>query len=366
MAFELPKLVDLTDDQNNILFAPLDKNMIVQGPPGTGKSVLAIYRAADLSKAKRKILLLVYNRPLKMYIEKTIRRQGICAEVASYTGWLYSIYRDHHLDRPEFREEWDYSKVVEDFKEIGQIYDVILIDEAQDLPLNLIKALTYIGKNVECFMDVGQRIQNNERIGNADVARALNINSMYTLEQNFRNTEEILNYAQLYNNSGQDIETMTTGEKPFIKKCASLEEEYGYITDVINANSTRTIGIFTSYNQIEDVWEEIKARTPSQIPIHVYNSNNKEHQKIDFETNGVFILTTGCMKGLEFDVVIIPEFNKLYGRKDPEVNKNTFYVAVTRAAEEVFCFYTEEGTKTGNIDVFGPLVGHEDVVEWEK
>jgi Uncharacterized conserved protein (DUF2075). len=50
VAFELPRLVDLTDDQLTILNASYDKNMIVSGAPGTGKSVLAIYRAADLSK----------------------------------------------------------------------------------------------------------------------------------------------------------------------------------------------------------------------------------------------------------------------------------------------------------------------------
>ena len=64
MAFELPRLVDLTDDQLTILNASYDKNMIVSGAPGTGKSVLAIYRAADLSKHNKRTLLLIYNKPL--------------------------------------------------------------------------------------------------------------------------------------------------------------------------------------------------------------------------------------------------------------------------------------------------------------
>jgi len=64
VAFELPRLVDLTDDQLTILNASYDKNMIVSGAPGTGKSVLAIYRAADLSKHNKRTLLLIYNKPL--------------------------------------------------------------------------------------------------------------------------------------------------------------------------------------------------------------------------------------------------------------------------------------------------------------
>ena len=62
VAFDLPRLVDLTDDQLTILNAAYNKNMIVSGAPGTGKSVLAIYRAADLSKKNSKTFTAPLNR----------------------------------------------------------------------------------------------------------------------------------------------------------------------------------------------------------------------------------------------------------------------------------------------------------------
>ncbi len=68
MAFKLPKNSDLTDEQRVVVNLPFDKNHLVTGAPGTGKSVIAIYRASDMANAGNDVLMLVYNRPLKLYI----------------------------------------------------------------------------------------------------------------------------------------------------------------------------------------------------------------------------------------------------------------------------------------------------------
>ena len=82
---------------------------------------------------------------------------------------------------------------------------------------------------------------------------------------------------------------------------------------------------------------------------------------------GVFVLTFNCIKGLEFDAVIIPRCESIAKSRDEEerISNNKFYVAMTRASEAVLCFYFSMNSKGQKIDVFGPLEGHEDVVDWE-
>lgn len=369
MAFELPKLVDLTDDQLTILNAPYSDNMIVSGAPGTGKSVLAIYRAADLANSGKKALLLVYNRPLRQYISSAVNSLHISTEVSTYYSWLRDIYKTQlHKPVPCNHFEWNWDMVTADFKTLGTLYDNILIDEAQDFPLELINALTYVGKYVNCFMDVDQRIFSKRYTRYQDVAAVLGIEAMYTLSENFRNTEEIFDFAKIYNdNDCNNITTIRNGEKPLFLHVDSEAEQIDTIATIIQNNSTSTIGVFTNYNEQEDTANIIKDHVSSKIQVCAYDSKskNKELWTVDFDHSGVFVLSTGTMKGLEFDIVIIPNVDKLYGKNDSMINANTFYVAATRASEELYCFYTSRNKSNSCIDVFGPLSENEDLVDWE-
>ena len=369
MAFELPKLVDLTDDQLTILNAAYDKNMIVGGPPGTGKSVLAIYRAADLSNKRRKTLLLVYNRPLKFYISTAVDSLHITTEVSTYHAWLNEMYKNViQKNAPKWNFDWDFNAVCEDFKRLGTIYDDIIIDEAQDFPIELIKALTYVGKHISCFMDVKQRIFSSRHASYADIATTLGIRTMYTLSDNFRNTEEIFNFAKLYNSEiDDDILTMRNGEKPLFAKVNSLDQVYETIQNIVDNNPARTIGVFTNYGKQEEVSDSIRKLVGSKVSVRAYdgNSANSNLWKINFDNNGVFVLSTGTMKGLEFDVVVIPRVDGLKRKKDKELDSNTFYVAATRASEDLYCFYETDQQSSSYIDVFGPLNLARDLVDWE-
>ena len=368
MAFDLPRLVDLTDDQLTILNASYDKNMIVSGPPGTGKSVLAIYRASDLAKQKRKTLLLVYNKPLKLYISSAVNKLGISTEVSTYHAWLFSIYRNViHEETPQIDMIWDYNKVITDMQRVGLLYDNIIIDEAQDFPIEMIQALTYVGKTINCFMDVNQRIVNSRYTRYQDIAKILGLKRMYVLKVNFRNTEEVFSFAKLYNSSNSDISTIRNGEKPLFVKTHLEEDVYRILETLIQNNSTRTIGIFTNYGEQERVYDRLVHSLGSKVQISAYDSksSNRDLWKIDFEKTGVFILSTGTMKGLEFDVVIIPSVDSLRGKKDAALNTNTFYVAATRASEELYCLYSKDQSGSPFIDVFGPLMSKKDLVDWE-
>ncbi len=49
MAFKLPKYTELTNEQKLIAGLSFNKNILVSAAPGTGKTVIAVYRAHELS-----------------------------------------------------------------------------------------------------------------------------------------------------------------------------------------------------------------------------------------------------------------------------------------------------------------------------
>lgn len=56
----------------------------------------------------------------------------------------------------------------------------------------------------------------------------------------------------------------------------------------------------------------------------------------------VFLLSFGTMKGLEFDIVILPRIGRIkkqpFAETNPDADKNVIYTAMTRAKEELHIF----------------------------
>ena len=63
--------------------------------------------------------------------------------------------------------------------------------------------------------------------------------------------------------------------------------------------------------------------------------------KLDFLNPGVKVVTFGTMKGLECDIVIIPNIDLIKSERDRIRNNNKIYVAMTRAKEELYMIYRD-------------------------
>lgn len=86
---------------------------------------------------------------------------------------------------------------------------------------------------------------------------------------------------------------------------------------------------------------------------------------IDFDDPGVYVLTYGTMKGLEFDAVLIPTCENINSSNDYAMDNNLLYVAMTRASEKLYCFYIRDYGSGKYIDFFGRIQGHKDLLNWE-
>ena len=348
MAFELPEYNSLSTEQLDYINLRTDMKTVIQGSPGTGKTVIAIYRAAQMRN--KKVLLLVYNRPLMLYLDSAIAQLNLknCV-VSTWHSWLSSFYSLNLKKRvPEiakFQPDWQQVKI--DFQTVDCCYDHIIVDEGQDFPIELIQVLAGITKGMTCCVDTNQAIFQNTN-GIIPVLEQLGIFTPFTLDRNYRNTKEIADAAKLFwtpIDGGMYAGATRSGKKPTVIHCKNFVDQTQKICNVILNNQGRTIGVFTESKGFNQQFCDLQASLQKRVPVQMYKTFGKGNN-INFNTPGVKLLTYGTNKGLQFDIVILARFNMLKSDGNSEVDTNRAFVAMTRACDDLYI--CEVGDYRGN------------------
>ena len=362
VSFVLPGRNKLSKEQLDIINLPVKSSWVIEGGPGTGKTVMAFYRAAQIETASE-VPLLVYNRPLRNYLHSAVKDMSIeNCNVYTYFQWIESFYTDVLEKKCPYIGEYkpDWAQVNEDIENVGKCYEHIIIDEAQDFPLELIKIVGRIAKSVTCFIDPNQTIN----IGQTDVrsaVRFLRVPVAYRLTKNFRNTIEIRDLAALYCQGGEPPVAYVSGEKPRFIKCNDYDEQTAEIVRIIEENLDKSIGIIcgTKKSQV-GLYHALKDELSKSIRIQ----SSSETSNINFDITGVKILNYSNMKGLEFDIVILPRIEKIFSSRDKRIDMNRMYVAISRAVDELYLFYFGTSIGKSYADVLWPILENPDVVTW--
>lgn len=190
MGFKLPNGGDLSEEQLDIINLPTTKDWVIKGAPGTGKTVMAIYRAGQASQISKgkPVLMLVYNNPLMRFLSTAVQGNYYHnVKVQTYHQWMYDIYKEYSLGNvPMDGDDHNWSAIASALARIGKKYAHVIIDEAQDFPIELLKILKSLSDHMTCFIDPNQAIE----IGKTDIygaIKALCVESPYKLTKNFRN-----------------------------------------------------------------------------------------------------------------------------------------------------------------------------------
>jgi len=363
MSFYIPKYKDLVIEQLDIVNLPTNRNWVIQGGPGTGKTVMAIFRAQQISKYK-KTAILVYNRPLKLFLEKAVA--GTNCEVKTYNEWISETYYDcfrtkqyPHIDR----YKPDFVKVEKELLNVGIKYDHIIIDEAQDCPIELLRTVTKVSKNITCFVDPNQEIL-KDKTGTVDLIRALCVPVPYVLTRNFRNTKQIRDASALFCLDGAPAHAVYNGKRPTMVKCSDYEDMYDYICEYCVNNRENSIGIIVDAFSLKRTYETLSDRLGNIIPVQKFK--NVFDSDFDFSKNGVQIFSYGTMKGLEFDSVIIARIDCVYKTPDDRRNYNQLYVATSRPRQDLKVIYFSEHCGSKWINAFTKINNNRDVFDWEE
>ena len=361
MPFEIIRNEDLSKEQLEVLNRTAYSDLVVEGGPGTGKTSLAIMRARRFFPQST-VLVLVYNRPLMLYLQSALQANtGWGFNADTYHNWLGDFYRNTFgcaypcLDK--FEPDWE--KIEPQMTTLGKKYQQIIIDEGQDFPLPLLRILRSLTNHITVFIDPMQAMEDSKT--KTEEAAAILHAPVLRLTTNYRSTEEITEFSNLFRSEGKVLPNkMSDGELPVIAHCANYEKQTKKIVEIIVGNSSKEIGIIANAHSVKHLYGELSELIGKQFNIQYYLS--QQDNNLDFDVPAVRIVTYGTMKGLEFDVVILPRFTRVRTTGDDVADMNRLHVATSRAKEKLYllCFY-ESADKEGYINTIAPLAGRTDL-----
>ena len=162
--FNLPQITQLTIPQQAALNET--KQIALSGGPGTGKSVVSLWRHISNYQRGRKSLLLTFTTTLAKYLSACCITQNQSAADNVKTSLR---------GKPR----------------VGSSWNEIIVDEAQDLPINYYNEVKSIA-NVSYGADDSQILYPDNCSKQSELKSSFNLNVDYVLDRNFRSTQRIM------------------------------------------------------------------------------------------------------------------------------------------------------------------------------
>ncbi|HCS20124.1 MAG TPA: hypothetical protein DIW47_06100 [Bacteroidetes bacterium] len=321
---------ELDDEQYNIKSMSLKNSYIVKGGAGSGKTVLALWRMIEILAQEEDCILIVYTRALKEFIFAALEKNPVFpisarGRVMTEREWILR-------GRPKASH--------------------IIIDEVQDFSSGDIDAFRDNATNsIALFGDSAQKLYTTKHSYDSDgqdsitlsieeIAKKLRL-PVRSLNRNHRLPKKIARFAETMNPEGQKLEHQCRKEGtrvPMVVNCSSSRSEIDWIISLINSRGLTDVGILLPNNDsVMSVYAEFIDR---EIPCELkYKKQDTNRFTLDFSSDNPKIMTYHSAKGLQFQYVFLPFCTRL---NSDIRHERPFYVACTRASEELFVTYAEE------------------------
>jgi superfamily I DNA/RNA helicase len=342
---------ELTVEQVGSVELPMGENRLISGGPGSGKTLVLAHRARhfmdELGVAPERLRIFVYTRTLAAYIRDGLYELQIPDEcISTFDSWCYELFREHvrgvnSWDPVEKRPRFDIvrAEVLKLFESgrLSTMFDVVLVDEAQDLPADAFKILRRAARHITICLDRKQRIY-DEGVDDEEIRYLLGIKrTNISLLQTFRCSPYIVALAAAFLDEPEasrqfQKQTQTTQgdrETPVLYSCPDSDVERAKLIELVALRAQRGGRIGLLFPQRRQAWGYAKALR--EAGLHV-----EEGKEVDFETDAPKAMTIASAKGLTFDSVIVPRLSKAgFGPVDEEKIDRMLFMAATRATDWV-------------------------------
>lgn len=307
----------MDDDQLDLIEYTSDKSMLVAGCAGSGKSVIAMHKAEQLYSEGKDVILIAYTKSLNGFMR-------VGKPDASFRFYYHYQWKKMMMPKADY----------------------VIVDEIQDFTREEI--LEFINAAKKCFLFFGDTAQSiyrqygKQTMTIAQIAEMTGLNTLQ-LFNNYRLPRPVAKITQNY--VGVDVAEYK--EKVYQNKETELprfihtntpEDEFKSITQIISSHPNQSIGIL--YHSNESVLQMNKQMIERGIRCEFkYNDTDGEKQNVsnlNFNTLVPKIMTYHSAKGLQFDIVILPQYN---GASDAE-SKKALYVAMTRTMHKLYVLYS--------------------------
>lgn len=217
----------LDPSQMAVLTEGPDTAMLIIGPPGSGKTNILILRANYVRAIAPRMLFLTFTRTLTEFLRSgpnLVRADQLQpGEIVTFMAWGMRTIREkggaidwNNSDFPSQRQAVidELNRLIDDGK-IGQLYDVVFIDEVQDFRADELAIIQRITGRINAAGDARQRIFSHfEGIPTVE----LMVDKVIELETHYRVGERICEFAD-------QILPPATGGKTLAEGCNYDEEQ---------------------------------------------------------------------------------------------------------------------------------------------
>lgn len=385
MSIHMPTYTQLSDEQKAILEeSDYDENILVVGPPGTGKTVIAMHRAESLGRArKQSINLIMYNQVLEHYTSQW-ESEDFCdwVNVQTYHKWVAKLWRRHRCGgyAPQV-EKWryDWPAIQAEFIKRKISVGRLVIDEAQDLPVNFYKALGLLagigdGKSTFCIVaDENQRLEEHDNSSIDDIRQSIILagaTQEYLLTGNYRNTYEIAQLAAKFyvglETGIAELPVARRGQKPrMVGYSGGTDAMAEAISRYAANNPTQSVLVVCPTPRLVKTFRNRLDKKLEKREVLAYLSGNKTHTASELKTGqdgSVTILHWRSMKGVEADAVFVPHLEGFdLGSDTTDGESMRLYVLLSRARQTLELQYDQSVPPTRLVNTVRDLAG--DVLE---
>ncbi|GAB4365443.1 MAG: nuclease-related domain-containing DEAD/DEAH box helicase [Methylohalobius crimeensis] len=365
----VPDIVKVMDLQQEQLARSLGEgHRVIHGVAGSGKTLILGYRCLYLAKLLNKpILVLCYNITLAARLREMMAERGIDDKVNVYHfhDWCGEQLRTYRIDRPSSGPGYLEQLVerviaaVEQGKIPQAQYGAVMIDEGHDFDpewLKLVVGMIDPGTNSLLLLyDDAQSIYSKKTTLDFSLSSVgVQARGRTTiLKLNYRNTEEILDFAYRFacryfspDEPDEDhvpvVEPQSAGRHgppPVIKTFKNYDQEARYIARILHKMHTEQNipwqDMCVTYRRH---WMGEKLQQAFQaegVPCH-WLGNGRAKKQFKTATDSVKLMTMHSSKGLEFPVVAVSGIGFMPTEgTDPIAEAKLLYVAMTRSTEKL-------------------------------
>ena len=368
-SINVPDLIQIMDYQQERVARSLGSgHRVIHGVAGSGKTMILGYRCLYLAKLLHKpILVLCYNITLAAFLKALMLEKGVADRVNVYHfhDWCGEMLRRFHIQLADGKGD-RFDRTVEgviDAVNKGDIprgqYGAVLIDEGHDMKPEWLRLVSgMVDPETDSLLllydDTQSIYKDRSELGFTLSSVGIQARGRTTiLNLNYRNTDEILNFAyrfvsQYLKPSDRDedqvpiIEPATAGRHgpaPSVRECSSFDEEANHIVDILRKlHDRRAMGwadMCVTYSQKWMGGELLRRFQSTDIPASLLHDRRA---KLSFnpDEDTVKLMTMHSSKGLEFATVAVCGVGYMASADErTQDDAKLLYVAMTRATQNL-------------------------------
>jgi DNA helicase IV len=345
----------LRDEQSSVLVLPAESSHLLTGPPGSGKTNLLLLRANYLYLAGHKnILVLVLTRTLQEFIAAGGTNYKFPVDKVKTTRrWQLDFLRQYNESVDLSGNFQDQRKrIVEkiasivDDRHLGQVYDTILIDEAQDLLPAEVELFKKLSRYIFATADVQQKIYS---IPDSFPVVKRSVDAEHRLQYHYRIGRDICKLADALQKGNADHHLLSEfcnydeAARPSSVELvevadfgAQIEKALSFLPSQLEAYPEELIGIMCpTTEKTLGIWDRIRSSEFGKIAVIQGGGENAPFRP---ETR-LCVSTLHSAKGLEFRAAHVLGCEFL---EASPYSLNLTYTAVTRTKTSLRMYYSQQ------------------------